>query len=278
MKYTEVTLKINPIEPFRDLVVYELGEGDYDSFVETPDGVKAYVPSDLYDEGFLRQVVDEAGCEVQYEVAEMPDKNWNEEWEKQHKPVLVEGEKSVYVRAPFHPHVDADYEIIIEPKMSFGTAHHATTYMMLTYISTLDLGGAQVLDMGCGTAVLAILAKMRGADSVDAVDIDDWAYQNAVENAERNNVDINCMLGDASSIAQYQKYDLVIANINRNILLNDMPHYVAAMKPGAQILFSGFYESDIPILEERAVQLGLVLVETRIRNTWAAIRMEKRQA
>lgn len=276
MKYTEVSLKINPIDPFKDLVVYELGEGDYDSFVDTSDGVKAYVPTEKYDEAFLKGVIDELGCEVSYEVAEMPDKNWNEEWEKGHKSVMVEGEKSVYVRAPFHPHIEADYEVVIEPKMSFGTAHHATTYMMLSYLTEIDEQGMSVLDMGCGTAVLAILAKMRGASYVEGIDVDEWAYANALENAERNGVEIDCKLGDASLLASEGKtFDLVIANINRNILLNDMDKYVAVMKSGATILFSGFYEADVPVLEACANKLGLKLEETKTRDGWCALRFSK---
>ena len=274
MKYTEVTLKIQTLNPYRDILVYELGEGDYDSFVETPEGVKAYIPTHLFDESFLKSVLEDIDCEISYVAEEMPDKNWNEEWEKQHKSVLVEGEKSVYVRAPFHPHIEADYEIIIEPKMSFGTAHHATTYMMLDYLTEIDLQGKNVLDMGCGTAVLAILAKIRGAKNVDAVDIDEWAYQNALENADCNGVDLHCSLGDATTLPHQPVYDLVIANINRNILMHDMEHYVQSMKQGATILFSGFYESDIPVLVEHANGLGLQLQKTKTRLDWAALKFQ----
>lgn len=276
MKYTEVTIHIAQVDPFRDVVVYELGEGAYDSFVDTPDGVKAYVPTEQYDEAWLKAVLDDCGCECRFEAEQMPDKNWNEEWEKGHKSVMVEGAKKVYVRAPFHPHLEADYEIVIEPKMSFGTAHHATTYMMLSYLSELPMEGKRVLDMGCGTAVLAILAKMEGAAEVVGIDVDEWAYRNALENAERNGVEIDCRLGDAMSLKECGMFDLVIANINRNILLNDMDKYVQAMNGGATILFSGFYEADIPMLEARGAELGLSLAEKRVREGWAAIRMIKK--
>lgn len=275
MKYTEVDITIEVLDPFRDLVVYELGEGDYDSFVETPAGVKAYVPTEKYDEQWLRGVLDECGCRCTFRAESLPDKNWNEEWERGHKSVLVEGEKTVYVRAPFHPHVEADYEIVIEPKMSFGTAHHATTYMMLSYLAELPMEGLRVLDMGCGTAVLAILAKMRGASEVVGIDVDEWAYRNALENAEANGVEIDCRLGNADTLRECGPFDLVIANINRNILLGDMDRYVAAMNPGATILFSGFYEADIPYLVRRGQELGLTLQEQRLRDGWAAIRLTK---
>lgn len=256
MKYTEVTLHITPLDPFKDLLVYALGEeGPYDSFVDIKDGVKAYVPANQYNEAFLKSVVDEAGCEVVYEVRPMEDKNWNEEWEKQHKPVLVED--FCWVRAPFHPHRDdVEFEIEIEPKMSFGTAHHATTYMMLTLLRDESIRGRRVLDMGSGTAVLAILAAKKGASYVEAVDVDEWAYRNAVENCERNDVrHINCVLGDASILAggaecdvPHSHFDLIIANINRNILLRDMSAYVGVLNPGGIILFSGFYEADVPAI------------------------------
>ena len=219
----------------------------------------------------------------------MPDKDWNEEWEKQHQPVLVEagnGHK-IWVRAPFHDHrADADHEIEIEPKMSFGTAHHPTTYMMLSYLAELPVEGLRVLDMGCGTAVLAILAKMRGAAYVEAIDIDEWAYNNALENAQRNHADITVRIGDADLLRQKQDggkktsaghrpFDLIIANINRNILLHDMDAYAAVLAPGGTLLLSGFYESDVPVLQQRAQELGLELVGKKVRDGWCALQLGK---
>lgn len=278
MKYTVAILKLRPVEPFRDLMIYALGEeGAYDSFEETADGLKAYVPTEQYDEAFLKQAIAENcdGCEVEYSVEPLPDKNWNEEWEKQHKPVLVED--FCWVRAPFHPHRDdVAYEIEIEPKMSFGTAHHATTYMMLSYLRDEALEGKRVLDMGCGTAVLAILAKMRGASYVEGIDVDEWAYRNALENVERNGCkDIVCLMGDASLLTEEKHFDVVIANINRNILLNDMPRYVAVLNAGGTLLLSGFYESDVPVLQSKAESLGLRLEQQRSRNDWTALRFSK---
>lgn len=274
MKYTEVTLHITPIDPFKDILTYSLGEeGPYDSFVDTKDGMKAYVPTDQYDEDFLKAAIEEAGCDITFEVQAMEDKNWNEEWEKNHKPVLVED--FCWVRAPFHPHRDdVEYEIEIEPKMSFGTAHHATTYMMLTLLRDEDLSGKQVLDMGCGTAVLAILAAKKGASRVEGIDVDEWAYRNAVENCERNGVpNIECILGDANTLESKKgMYDLIIANINRNILLRDMPYYVKAMSDNSAILFSGFYEADIPSIRQCAEALGLKYDKHILRDGWAAVK------
>ena len=282
MKYTEVTLKIEPVEPFRDLLIDTLGnEGPYDSFVETPDGMKAYIPTDQFDpewlKGQLVQYADSARIAFTHE--EMPDKNWNEEWEKQHKPVLVEcadGHK-IWVRAPFHEHRDdVDYEIEIEPKMSFGTAHHQTTYMMLSFVAELTMDNKRVLDMGCGTAVLAILSKMRGASQVEAIDIDEWAYNNAIENAQRNHVELTVHIGDARLLDDKKEhFDIILANINRNILLNDMEHYVAALHKGGDLVISGFYESDVAALQQHAESLGMRLEQQKSRQGWCALRFQK---
>ena len=281
MKYIEVNITLGQNDPFRDLLVDALGnEGPYDSFVETPSGLKAYVQESLFDEDWLKErladIEEMTSCSYTFE--NLPDKNWNEEWEKQHKPVLVEAAngKRVWVRAPFHEHrSDVDYEIEIEPKMSFGTAHHQTTYMMLSYLTELELAGQRVLDMGCGTAVLAILAKIRGADYVEAIDIDEWAYNNAIENAQRNGVALNVRIGDASLLTD-QQFDLIIANINRNILLNDMAAYAKVLAQGGTLLLSGFYESDVPVLQQHAEALGLQLQQQKVRQSWAALRLLKR--
>ena len=205
----------------------------------------------------------------------MEDKNWNEEWEKQHESVLVHSEGgTVYVRAPFHPHRnDVDYELVIEPKMSFGTAHHPTTSMMLAYVAELEMNGRRVLDMGCGTAVLAILAKMRGAACVDAIDVDEWAYRNAQENAERNGVRLGIAMGDATLLAGREPYDVVVANINRNILLADMERYAAVMHAGSDLLLSGFYATDEGVLIQKANSLGMALADKKGREGWSALHL-----
>lgn len=283
MKYIEVCFTMEDTGLFRDLLVDTLGnEGPYESFVETKEGLKAYVPVDLFDETWLRQQMQELRDQFpifnsQFSIQEMPDKNWNEEWEKGHQAVLVEYEGgSVWVRAPFHPHrEDVNYELIIEPKMSFGTAHHPTTYMMLSYVAELDMQGRRVLDMGCGTAVLGILAKMRGAEYVEGVDIDEWAFNNARENAASNGVEIVLKLGDASSLQGC--FDVVIANINRNILLNDMGRYAAVLNAGGTLLLSGFYEADEAALVARAGELGMTLKGKKSRDGWSALCLKLNQ-
>ncbi|MBO7101280.1 MAG: 50S ribosomal protein L11 methyltransferase [Bacteroidales bacterium] len=281
MKYIEVTFTMEDTSLFRDLLVDTLGnEGPYESFVETKDGLQAYVPIDKYDETWLRQQLQELREQFptfnfQFSSHEMEDRDWNAEWEKGHQAVLVEyNGGSIWVRAPFHPHrTDVDYELLIEPKMSFGTAHHPTTYMMLSYVAELDMQGKRVLDMGCGTAVLAILAKLRGASYVEGVDIDEWAFNNARENAASNGVEITLKLGDASTLGG--TFDVIIANINRNILLADMDKYAAVLNAGGTLLLSGFYEADEPALVAKANTLGMTLKGKKNRQQWSALQLVK---
>lgn len=278
MKYTEVDITLSKTNPFRDLLVYSLGdEGPYDSFEDTPKGIKAYVPTGQFDGLFLQQTIDELKSmdptlTVDYTFVELPDKDYNEEWERQHQPVLVEG--FCWVRAPFHPHRDdVKYEIEIEPKMSFGTAHHATTYLMLSLLEQENVDGRRVLDMGSGTGVLAILAAKKGASYVEAIDVDEWAYRNALENFQRNGVQVNALLGDASLLTADKRFDLILANINRNILLRDMGAYAAVLNPGGTLLLSGFYEHDVDALRDKAETLGLRLKQQKSRNEWTALKL-----
>ena len=277
MRYIEVTFTMEETSLFRDLLVDALGnEGPYESFVETKDGLKAYVQQSEFDPHWLASSVQAFPVPLKYKAVEMEDKDWNAEWEKDHKAVLVEADngKTIWVRAPFHPHrADVDYELLIEPKMSFGTAHHPTTYMMLSYVAQLDMTGKRVLDMGCGTAVLAILAKMRGASYVEGIDIDEWAYRNAQENAAANGVEINLKLGDASTLDG--TFDVIIANINRNILLADMDKYAAVLNAGGTLLLSGFYQADEQALVAKANTLGIALKSKKNRDGWSALELKR---
>lgn len=281
MKYVEVNITLSQLTPYRDLLVYYLGnEGPYDSFEETAHGLKAYVPASDFDQEFLDRTFSEVksvddSLKIDFTVTDLPDKDYNEEWERQHQPVLVDG--FCWVRAPFHPHRDdVKYEIEIEPKMSFGTAHHATTYLMLSLLEQQPVEGLRVLDMGSGTGVLAILAAKKGAAYVEAIDVDEWAFRNAQENFERNGVQVNALLGDASSLTADKHFDLILANINRNILLRDMPAYAAVLNQGGTLLLSGFYEHDVQALQDKAEMLGLRLVQQKSRNDWTALRMIKK--
>lgn len=274
MKYIEVTITMDDTGLFRDMLIDTLGnEGPYESFVETPDGLKAYIQANEYDPQYLAAVAQAFPLPLKYTAQPMEDRDWNAEWEKSHEAVLVRYEGgSLWVRAPFHPHRnDVDYEIIIEPKMSFGTAHHPTTYMMLSYVAELPVNGMRVLDMGCGTAVLGILAKMRGASYVEGVDVDEWAYRNAQENAAANGVELTLRLGDAASL--HGAFDIVIANINRNILLADMERYAAVLNPGGTLLLSGFYQADEGALIARANELGLTFTDKKTRDGWSSLQL-----
>lgn len=282
MKYIEVSFTMDDTGMFRDMLVSELAEGPYESFVDTKEGVKAYVPADQFDRHFLEVTVETFPLPLKYTVAEMEDRDWNAEWEKGHEAVLVKADNgtSIWVRAPFHPHrTDVDYELVIEPKMSFGTAHHPTTYMMLSYVAELEMVGKRVLDMGCGTAVLGILAKLRGAEYVMGIDVDEWAYRNGLENAASNGVELDLRLGDAGLLGvagvppALQPFDVIIANINRNILLRDMEAYARVLKGGGVLLLSGFYEADEGALIARANELGMTFEQKKNREGWSAIQL-----
>ena len=276
MEYAEITLKIEPVMPFSDILMYEMGEIGCESFVTTDDGFKAYIPSSDLNTDALNDILANVGeCNVQYDINIIPDQNWNAVWESTHEPVLVDDFCWVY--APFHgTNANAKYNILIEPKMSFGTAHHATTYMMISLLRDEDITNKTVLDMGSGTAVLAILAEMRGAKYVEAIDNDEWAYNNALENIENNNCkNIKAILGDASALTADKKFQLIIANINRNILLRDMKHYIAVLEQGGTLLLSGFYEHDIPAIRQETEDNGMKFETYKERNEWVACKFTK---
>lgn len=276
--YIAYHFKIEPKDPGADILLAELGELAFDSFVETEEGLSAYIQvnddtADLLNDVYI---LNNPEFKVSYVTEEIEQVNWNEEWEKNFEPINVDD--LCYVRAPFHETKNAPYEIVIEPKMSFGTGHHETTFMMMKHLLNIDVTDMEVLDMGCGTAILAILALMKGAKHADAIDIDNWCYLNSIENAERNNVtNINVYEGDAELLAdKTNKYDLVIANINRNILLNDMEAYAKTLKTGGVILFSGFYTEDITAIEEAANKQNMFLDNQLERNNWVSLKFIKK--
>ncbi|MEO7173832.1 50S ribosomal protein L11 methyltransferase, partial [Flavobacterium sp.] len=207
---------------------------------------------------------------ISHTIEEIDQVNWNEEWEKNFEPIDVDGK--CHVRAPFHPKTDAEFDIIIEPKMSFGTGHHETTHMMIQHLLETDVTNMKTLDMGCGTAILAILAEMKGAKPIDAIDIDNWCYLNSIENAERNDChEISVYEGDAALLKE-KKYDLIIANINRNILLNDMQQYVDCLNKNGILLLSGFYTEDIPFINDSCAEKDLTFVKKFERNNWVSLK------
>lgn len=276
MKYLEFTFRMPESgEPAGEILTALLGEIGFDSFMETADGLAAYIPADRFMEKELLELIGTfpvPGTEIAYSMQEMEDKNWNEEWERNYFRPIVIDDRCV-IHSTFHTDVpEAPYDIIINPQMAFGTGHHETTSLIVGLLLDADLNNKSVLDMGCGTSILAILAGMRGASSILAVDIDSWCVENSKENIRLNNLTgIEVEQGDASSLSGRGPFDLVIANINRNILLNDMKQYVACMKPGSELYMSGFYTEDIPAIQQEAAKHGLTFQYHREKNNWAAV-------
>lgn len=270
--YLEFQFKIHPPVPASEILIAELGSLGFESFVENEDGVTAYILKEEFNENMLTEVriLDSDEFKISYSSSEIQQVNWNEEWEKNFQPIVVDDICSV--RAPFHPKPETEFDIVIEPKMSFGTGHHATTHMMIQFILKNEWKGKSVLDMGCGTGVLAILCSQKGANPVEAIDIDNWCYLNSLENIERNNVpEISVKEGGAELLGE-KKYDVIIANINRNILLNDMQKYVSVLQPDGDLYLSGFYKGDIPIIQEACEKLGLKFQENLEKDKWVAVK------
>jgi Ribosomal protein L11 methylase len=263
---------VEPKEPGTEILIAELGETAFESFIETEGGLSAYVQKEFWNENILDgiQIFGSDEFSISYTFEEIDQVNWNEEWEKNFEPIDVDN--TCRVRAPFHEKKDVEYDIVIEPKMSFGTGHHETTFMMIQHLLETDLENKKTLDMGCGTAILAILAEMKGAQPIDAIDIDNWCYQNSIENAERNSCShISVYEGDAA-LLEGKHYDVIIANINRNILLNDMQAYVNCLNKDGILLLSGFYEEDIPVIDASCSEKGLTFVKKFSRNNWVSLK------
>lgn len=277
MKYLQFNFRTSPCtEVTNDVLSATLADVGFESFMEQPGGIAAYIQKDLYDEHALRQALDDfplPDARIDYDFLETEDRDWNEEWERNFFQPIIIGNRCV-VHSTFHHDVpQAEYDITIDPQMAFGTGHHETTGLIINELLDTDLAGRNVLDMGCGTSILAILARMRGAARCTAIDIDDWCVRNSVENIRLNRLDgIDVSQGDASSLADKGPFDVIIANINRNILLNDMQSYAARMKHGALLLMSGFYVDDIPLIEAEARRLGLQPGGHREQNRWAMVR------
>ena len=267
-------------EDLVDWLIAELGEVGYDSFEQGEGYVKAFILADDYNEEATNELLANfpvSGFSYETQLEELPDINWNEEWEKNYFQPIVLGEGAYLIRAPFHAsRPDIPLEIIINPKMAFGTGNHETTSLVGQWLLGHDLSGLRVLDMGCGTGILGLIALKRGAKHLTAIDIDPWAYANVQENASLSGVLIDEMLcGDASLLEGKEPYDLILANITRNILLEDLPRYRQVMKVGGRIVLSGFYEEDIPLLEERGRELGLSLVSVATKNRWSLLELQR---
>jgi ribosomal protein L11 methyltransferase len=275
MEYTKLSCCITPdSEINRELAVAELGNLGFESFTETEEIVEAYIPSKDFSPELMEseQIRENPYFKLDYSVEVIPDQNWNEVWEKNYfQPLLIE--EKCLIRAPFHnEYPTAEYEIIIEPKMAFGTGNHETTYLMIAAILNQNTKGKTILDMGCGTGILGILASMKGAASVTAIDIDEWAFNNVNENTELNNIhNLKAELGGAE-LLRNRKFDIIYANIQRNVLLQDMEFYAAALNQGGEIIMSGFYSEDIKVIREKAEDCGLQYCDDNLRSNWCAAR------
>ncbi|SNR16722.1 50S ribosomal protein L11 methyltransferase [Tenacibaculum jejuense] len=273
--YIEYSFVVEPKQPAIEILIAELGEKNFESFVENETGLLAYIQKKDWKEDVLEEIfiLESTEFEITYEFKEVEQTNWNEEWEKHFNPIQVEDKVSI--RAPFHENPNLEYDIVIEPKMSFGTGHHETTYMMIQHLIGLNLHDKKVLDMGCGTGVLAIFAEMKGANPIDAIDIDNWCYVNSLENVERNSCkNITVLEGDAELLIN-RKYDVIIANINRNILLKDMNAYMSCISEKGILLLSGFYKEDIPIIDKEVSKYGMTLDVVIERNNWVSLKYIK---
>jgi ribosomal protein L11 methyltransferase len=275
MDYLE--FKINCLEEFREILIAELSEIGFDSFLEREEGIDAYSLS----QGFNREAFDEVisnyseVAQIQVSEGEMEKINWNAEWEKNYDPIAVDD--LVYVRASFHPsQPDFKHEIVINPKMSFGTGHHATTFQMLRHQGIIDHQGKKVLDVGSGTGILAIMAHLLGASQIEAFDIDDWCVENGNENFDLNGVTARMGLGTIREVNPIGPFDIVLANINKNVLLDEMGIYAELLIPQGFLLLSGFYTEDVADLEQLAKQTGLALIVQQSKDNWAALVLQKK--
>ncbi len=276
MDYQGLIFKINPLFPARDILTARLAELGFESFVETENGLEAYIPQVDYNKAEVLQIKELHSNEwdISFEEKSFEDQNWNATWEASFQAIEV-GD-FVRVRAPFHEEKQGfSHEVLIQPQMSFGTGHHQTTHLIMKNMADLDYNGKSVLDMGCGTGILAILAEKLGAKKIDAIDIDPWSFQNTQENIELNqSKEISAILGGVEVIPD-RKYDVIIANINRNILQAQLPRYAKAMKLGAKLYLSGFFETDVAVLEEQAASLGIQKEKVDQKDGWAMFLGEK---
>jgi len=273
--YIEYNFTVSPKEPGTEILIAELGFAGFESFVENENGVTGYIQKEEWNSGILSDIsiLKSQEFDITFVEKEIEQTNWNSEWEKNFEPIQVDG--LVSIRAPFHENPNLEYDIVIEPKMSFGTGHHETTHMMVQHLVGLDLKNKKTLDMGCGTGILAIFAEMKGANPIDGIDIDNWCYLNSIENAERNNCKNITFFEGTADLLTTQKYDVIIANINRNILLNDMATYTSCILDKGVLLLSGFYKEDIPVIDAEVSKYGLSLEKTLERNNWVSLKYIK---
>lgn len=273
MNYTKIDITITPFQEWvRDVLAAQLGEISFESFTETETGLEAFIPENQFEESSLEEVLQPFQKEFNMKITQetIEDKNWNEEWEKNYFKPLVIANQCV-VRAPFHTdYPKMQYEIIIEPNMAFGTGNHETTSMMLEYILEEEINDKNVLDMGCGTGILSIMASLKGAKKITAIDIDEWSFKGTQENAKLNNIqNIEVKHGDVALLGN-ETYDFIFANIHKNVLIADLPEYTKYLNKNGKIFLSGFYKEDIPDIKAQAEKCGLTDSGFTSGNNWVA--------
>lgn len=277
MNYTELALELNPLEFFSEMLTYQLGEVGFEMFEETPQGFKAYIQTANFNNGAVLEIIEgikELNCEVTYSVQDIPWQNWNAEWEKNYQPEII-GNK-IYVRAEFHE-ANATYphEIVVQPRMAFGTGHHPTTSQVMEAMLEIDFQNKSLLDMGCGTGILAILGMQLGARSAYAIDNDPNSVENSIENAQRNGYpQIDVALGSIE-LLEDKSYDIILANINRNIILNDLEKYAASLNAGGLLITSGYYTSDLSVIKNKAAEYHIDYLQHTSQNDWCCATFKK---
>lgn len=279
MDYIELKCQIQPFsDEIAEILIAQLGEIDFESFTQTDDSIEAYIQAPLFDLQKIKDIglnqLDNPPFVINYSHKTLESQDWNAVWESNFNPVIISDQ--VVIRASFHTDTPkVPYDIVIDPKMSFGTGHHSTTSLMVQSILETELAGKSVLDMGCGTSLLAILASKRNAAKVDAIDIDEWPYRNSLENIKNNKAEnVSVFLGDAT-LLKGKNYDVILANINRNILINDMKYYVACLPKHGTLIMSGFYTEDLKYIQEEAEKNNLKYISHKTDQNWVAVRFEK---
>jgi len=274
MDYIQYDFKVTPVEPGSDILIALLADLGFESFTQNENGVEAYIQEEFENEDLVKELTFE-DFTFSYIRTVIPKTNWNEEWEKNFSPVYVDD--LVCNRAHFHPKAEGiKHDIVITPKMSFGTGHHDTTWLVSKTMFSIPFANTHVLDMGCGTGILAILAKQLGATKLLGIDIDDWSIENSIENASINKAsDIEFKKGDASILPSAETFDVILANINKNVLKKDLPVYYTCLKKEGYLLLSGFFTADVEELKLLAQNISFTFVESYNKNEWAVIKLKK---
>ena len=272
--YIEYKFQVTETEPWNEIIIANISELPFESFLENENGFDAYIPATDENETEIKEVLASLDyIEFSYTRTEIEQQNWNATWEENFTPILVNDQ--CLIRAEFHETIEnIPYEIIIQPKMSFGTGHHSTTHLMVEYILETEFEGKDILDMGCGTSILAILGMKKNANYAECIDIDEWAVENSIENGKRNGVSLDAKMGD-NSLLGTKTFDIILANINKNILMSQIPSYIEVLNEGGDLFLSGLMEQDYEDIHAFCIERGLTFVSVKQRNEWIALHFKK---